>query len=130
MPRGGSRNGKPGASYSNRSDLNAQPVRTATNQPYGQAGQQQAAQRAIPLPTQGGAPVGPQPAPLNASTQRPNEPLTAGIPTGPGPGPEVLSGGAGTGPDATLEGQLRGLYQANPNPDLAKLIATIEMRNR
>lgn len=28
--------------------------------------------------------------PLTAPTQRPNEPLTAGMATGPGPGPEVL----------------------------------------
>ena len=28
--------------------------------------------------------------PINAPTQRPNEPLTAGMPFGPGPGPEAL----------------------------------------
>jgi len=30
--------------------------------------------------------------PLYAPTQRPNEPITAGIPLGPGPGPEALGG--------------------------------------
>jgi len=30
--------------------------------------------------------------PLTAPTQRPNEPVTAGSPLGPGPGPEILGG--------------------------------------
>lgn len=50
--RGGARLGQQGQSYSNRSDLN-QPVRTATGQPYGEAGRQAAAQKVIPLPGQG-----------------------------------------------------------------------------
>lgn len=34
--------------------------------------------------------------PLDAPTDRPDEPLTMGSPVGPGAGPEVLSGGTGT----------------------------------
>jgi hypothetical protein len=45
-------------------------------------------------PQQGGQPM-PQSAqqivPLTAPTQRPDEPVTAGAPAGPGPGPEVLN---------------------------------------
>lgn len=120
MPRTG-RGGKvaatPGASYSNRTDLQNQPVRTATNQPYGEAGSQAAAQKVVPLPdnaaqlastvqaaAQGGpSPMagpstnGPQPiaagalGALNAPSGRPAEPVTQGSPSGPGAGPEVLN---------------------------------------
>jgi len=104
-PRGGPRVGTPGRQYANRSDLTAQPVRVATGQPYGEAGAQAAAQRAVPLPQTPGPPTvaaappvsgppgGPYPGEvtsLQAPTQRPNEPLTHGLPMGPGAGPEVL----------------------------------------
>lgn len=112
MPRtgkGGSRSGAPGKSYTNRTDLNtnkALPTTTVPNQPYGVAQQQQAAQAAIPMA--GGPPIAAatsapssQPAPppsimpgdltsLGAPSARPGEPVTAGMPTGPGPGPEAL----------------------------------------
>lgn len=98
--RGGPRAGQRGRAYPNRSDLNAQPVRTVPGQTYGEAGQQAAAQAQIPLPaTQPitGQPVGPgapapleQAVPLLAPSDRPDEPLTAGAPVGPGPGPEAV----------------------------------------
>lgn len=116
--RGGARQGTPGTAYPNRSDLTPTapvPVQAATNQPYGEAGQQEAAQRVLPVapppavPSPGGgggapvpggagpgapAPQGPVPGqmPWTHPTQRPNEPVTAGLPTGPGAGPEALSG--------------------------------------
>lgn len=53
MPRGGKRQGKPGASYTNRTDLalgpRQLPVSTAPNQPYGAAKQQADAQAAVPM---------------------------------------------------------------------------------
>lgn len=61
--------------------------------PYGQGqatmGQQQAApmKGATPTPT----PSLPEPLPLTAPTTRPNEPVTAGSATGPGPGNEALN---------------------------------------
>lgn len=137
--RGGARLGQQGRSYQNRVDMN-QPVRTATGQPYGEAGRQAAAQKVIPLPGQGhgvGSPSGgPRPGPnmgdpgpishstpnaphplnyptgrgvntdwwetqnaiqpgglgpLTAPTNRPGEPLTAGLQGGAGPGPEALA---------------------------------------
>lgn len=110
MPRGGARRGKGGVAYANRTDLNAgpripagpstQPVRVATGQAYGAAGQQRAAQQAIPLPQApaSGAPMpqgsGVMPGdlgPITAPSTRPGEPLTHGLPTGPGGGPEVLA---------------------------------------
>jgi hypothetical protein len=126
MPRGrgGARSGTPGTAYGNRTDLNAKmPIQTATNQAYGVASQQRAAQQAIPVaaqPVQGAVPdKGPQvaaaaaPAPTPEQvpmfaqqspmsgimpgdlkfmdpTDYPDEPVTAGSPYGPGPGPEAL----------------------------------------
>lgn len=103
--RGGRRKPKPGGQYPNRVDLRKQPIRVAPGQTYGMATQQTQAQQAIPLAQ--GAPTGPaippttQPGlgqgplpgelgPLHAPTGRPDEPLTHGLPTGPGAGPEVL----------------------------------------
>jgi hypothetical protein len=56
---------------------------------YGKGGENMANQQAAPLaadPT----PMMPAPVPLSAPTQRPNEPITAGVPFGPGPGTEAL----------------------------------------
>ena len=115
MPRarkpgsGGPRQGTPGTNYPNRQDLARPtlPVQAVPNQPYGQAGAQIAAQHVVPLPNTTGTPApsptpqapvqqaqGPLPGtlPFAHPTQRPNEPIHAGMPTGPGPGPEVLSG--------------------------------------
>lgn len=103
MARGGKRTGKPGLAYPNRTDLNNPPqpgMATFKGQPYGVAGQQQAAQQAVPTgqPALQGSPAGPAgpgvpvpagPAPgsfgaFDRPTERPDEPVTAGIPTGPG----------------------------------------------
>lgn len=79
-------------------------------QAYGQKGEQLAAQAQMPLPqTNAGPPMpanaggqitpdilamaqqfDPRVTPLNAPTNRPGEPVTAGLTTGPGPGPEAL----------------------------------------
>lgn len=84
-----------------------QAVKAPTGQAYGQAQDQQSAQKAIPLPrdpTTAGPSAQPGPdllalaaqmgggQPLNAPTQRPAEPVTAGLPIGPGAGPEALAG--------------------------------------
>ena len=104
--RGGSRSGTVGTAYTNRTDLNArEPIETAPNQTYGEAAQQRAAQGAVPMaptpvtPTSvAPAPVAPaQSAPRPASppvqpgslpwmgpTNRPDEPVTEGMPFGPG----------------------------------------------
>lgn len=103
--RGGERQGAPGAQYPNRSDLQQGPrvaPQAPTGLPYGEHQQLIAAQQAVPIgpppPAAPGAPAqapGAGPAPgfahVMAPTQNPDEPVTAGIPSGPGPGPEVLS---------------------------------------
>lgn len=104
MPRGGRRGGAQGVKYPNRSDLRTGPLPVSAPQglPYGDRQKLVAAQRAVPMgpaPTPGlsAQPVpapGPVPGanPLIAPTQRPNEPITHGLPIGPGAGPEALTG--------------------------------------
>lgn len=82
---GGARSGQSGKAYPNRTDLNAQPVRTAPGQPYGAATAQAQAQQAVPM---AGAP---QVLSLHAPTQRPDEHVMTGSPMGPGAGPEALA---------------------------------------
>jgi len=107
--RGGARQGTAGTAYSNRTDLN-QPISTVPNQEYGMATAQREAQRAVPM---GASPVAAAPAPAPAQTMssamrqkpmvaepgslplfqptnRPAEPVTAGLPFGPGAGPEAM----------------------------------------
>lgn len=154
--RGGSRQGTPGQSYSNRTDLQANklPVTVVPGQQYGQGVAQRDAQRVVPMgapPSPGvasapspalgtaGGPSGPPQAPgplpgqvipLDAPTQRPNEPITAGMPLGTGPGPEALAVNRPgqdyqTGKDF-LASQLRG---AAPNsPEIAYLLAQMQAR--
>lgn len=83
---GGRRTGKPGVSYGQRTDLNtARPDNGPKAVPEGQyVGTRQGA-IAQPTPTQA-APL----APIGAPTTRPGEPLTTGMPFGPGAGPQAL----------------------------------------
>lgn len=119
---GGPRTGTPGAAHAQRTDLNTPsarplPVATTRGQPYGAATAQAQAQAQIPL----AAPTAPSPrlsVPLDSPTARPAEPVTAGLPSGPGPGPEVLPTRS---PDPTSL-QLRTLYGLYPNNDLLSLI--------
>lgn len=86
-----------------------QPPQAANAQAYGLRGDQMAAQSAMPLPqTNQSQPTPPSPTatqdliaqaaqfdpgitPLFAPSQNPAEPVTAGLPIGPGPGVEALS---------------------------------------
>ena len=103
--RGGARQGTPGTAYGQRTDLN-QPISTVPGQEYGMAKQQADAQRAIPMAAspvapapaqpqqpQGQRPSMPQPGtmPHLDPTNRPEEPVTAGLPFGPGAGPEAIA---------------------------------------
>jgi hypothetical protein len=81
---------------------------------YGQGQAMMDLQRSAPMAASGAQTQGqmpsPQPSaappvPLDAPTQRPDEPLTAGNPRGPGPGPEVLT-------DNTPKGQSRAELKA------------------
>ena len=136
MPRGGKRRGTQGQAYTNRQDLNEnrQPVTVASGQPYGERGAQELAQRAVALPAPppvraaeaSQAPPAPVPGSagrFNRATERPGEPLTAGLPIGAGPGPEVVQRGANA--NADVEAQLLALYRAAPNNDVLRLLRTV-----
>ena len=107
----------------NRSDLTRPTSQAVPGQGYGEAAQQRSAQQAIPMgapPVPGGGtipptaspPTGPPQAPLaipggagalSRPTERPNEPVTHGLPMGPGGGPEVLDGIGGAAREGAVE---------------------------
>lgn len=126
MPRGGRRAGAPGKSYGQRTDLltNRQPMpgSMAAPVPQPQPGPAQPAQ-----PTMSGAPAaGPSTLPQLPLRQpgtlgpaQVNEPLTHGLPTGPGAGPEVLNL-----PSVSQDplDRLRAIYLQYPTEALRQLI--------
>jgi len=137
MPRGGRRRGTPGKAYGNRTDLTNPPnpgQARFKGQPYGAASEQEQAQAVVPPqppPGPPGAPpaAGPPPIPpgglgaFNRPTDRPGEPLTSGLPMGPGAGPEALGLTSRNDP---VSMQLRALYQQFPIPELADLLDEIQ----
>ena len=123
----------PGA-LSQRTD--GQPARWITADQYGEGQEMMDVQRSAPMsqseqqavraPRASAArpaPAVPQAAnnfvPLFAPTQRPNEPVTAGAPFGPGPGPSTVASGGRRSVAQTLEkllpydetGSLQSFYQ-------------------
>lgn len=107
--RGGRRVGRAGTAYTNRTDLTGAsklPIMTQPGAPYGESTQLRQAQQAVPMAGPQ-APAAPVPAPqaaggaaglgsilgglrsLTAPTRTAN-PVTHGLPVGPGGGPEVL----------------------------------------
>jgi hypothetical protein len=103
--RGGARTGNIGTAYANRTDLNTPNV-TVPGQEYGKQAAQAAAQKIVPMgstpvatqqPTMTDSlvrqqpPVAPGSMPwVTTPTERPSEPIQAGLANGPGPGPEVM----------------------------------------
>ena len=61
-------------------------------------------------------------------TMRPDEPLTAGLPTGEGPGPEVLNTPV-TAPDQ-LSVLARAMFAANPTPQLRRVVEAFMQEGR
>jgi hypothetical protein len=84
----------------------------------------QAPQPAPPLPQPGPpGPVGPPLPPLGAPTALPNQPLTHGLPVGPGAGPEALTP---LGPPTTTADLLQRLAQhPDASPDVAFLASYV-----
>lgn len=113
------------AALPQRTDLQAVPdqaVTAASGQPYGARQAQEQSQRAVPLPN------------LDAATARPGEPIHAGMPTGPGPGPAQAGIPAGAvagpaGPTTSAQGVgdfFRALFTVYPTDALADLITTLD----
>lgn len=120
--RGGKRSGNPGTAYPNRTDLAAdrQPIAAPQGQEYGERGRQEAAQQQVPLPDI--AAMAASLPGLTDPTQRPAEPLTAGAPIGPGPGPEALAAGP---PPNTGKALIQAMVRENPSPELFALLADL-----
>jgi hypothetical protein len=96
-----------------------------TGQTYGEGARQRASQRMVP--------PGPSPTgevdlgPLNRPTEAPNEPITAGLPMGAGPGPEAIPPvGVGAGSKLDLALQIRAIASRYPNPALLALLQELE----
>lgn len=144
MARGGQRAGRIGTTYSNRTDLH-QPVKVADGGEYGSRKMLEQAQKVVPLPQQpaipaaGGPPaavsaVPPAPQPglspgeldFARPTELPQEPVTNGLPMGPGAGPEALNL---PGAASTTANMLRTMYANVPqaqNPDFLRLVQMAE----
>jgi hypothetical protein len=106
--------------YSQRTDK--QPVRDPGGLPYGdnQALRQQ--QQAAPMAATPQIPAQ-QPIALNAPTQRPDEPVTAGAARGPGPGPEAIAPRAAPVTGSPLVQALRQAAAGDPSGQLAMLLS-------
>lgn len=68
-----------------------QPARYISGLPYGEGQATMTQQQSAPMAGQPSTPSLPDIVPLTAPTQRPSEPLTAGMDFGAGPGSEVLN---------------------------------------
>lgn len=109
--RGGRRQGVEGKAYSNRTDLNQGPrverrhVRTAAESAPATVTQVPGTSPAPPMPN------------LLGPTRYPDRPVTHGLSSGPGGGPEALMT-----PTLTPLQKLLRMYRRDPNPDLLELI--------
>lgn len=124
--------GSSGGAYANRSDL-SQPVAVPTGLPYGERQQLEQAQQGAPLPQTGPPPQGMdpavlaamqhdfQPVGLAAPSDRPYEPVTHGLASGPGGGPEVLPQ-----PGPTTTDTLRKLAMSTGDPDIQNMVNRLQ----
>lgn len=93
-----------------------------TGQTYGQRVQQERAQDMVPT---GASPT--DIVPLGAPSERPSEPVTAGLPMGAGPGPEAISPtGIQPGSKQDLVIRVRAIASRYPNPALLQLLYELE----
>lgn len=82
MPRGGDRKGTPGKAYANRTDMGMD---------YNMRSPVTPASGGITAPARQELATYPEDTPMLLDpTQRPDEPISAGLLSGPGPGPEIL----------------------------------------
>lgn len=107
-----------------------QPIRELSGGTYGDVKQNRELQQAAPLPEEASGPAAREPVPLDAESGRPDEPITAGIDLGEGPGSEVLqqtagSPGASYGPLMDL---LSGISAADSTGTIASLMSELERR--
>lgn len=122
MARGGSRQGTPGVNYSNRTDLNVARAPQTGTTTAAAGGQTAPVRNTEPppryYPTPDSVPR------LDDATARPDEPITAGLPIGPGPGPEAI----GRVPVNPMIADLRAAYLNNPTPQLERVMRMMAMK--
>lgn len=122
MPRGGKRQGTPGKGYMNRTDL-------ATNYQPGSAaagGMQAPVQQQQFIPPRIGVDDVPS---LMDPTMRPDEPVTAGLNVGAGPGPEAL-GPMPPAPVDPVRQAIQAMMLVSPNPDLIRVLNRLNYEGR
>jgi len=123
MPRGGKREGTPGKAYVNRTDLGMDYAPGDAAAGGMQAPAQQAGSLMPPI-------IGADQVPnLGDPTNRPNEPVTAGIPYGEGPGPEAL-GPMPPDPTDPIRMVIQAMMMTTPNADLSRLLARLDYEGR
>ena len=114
-------------SMSERTDLNVskQPTRYISGLPYGEGKATYEQQAAAPMAGAGMPMAMPPVTPINAPTTRPDEPITAGVDFGPGPGSEIINI-PNTQP--TILNVLQSIAENDPSGD-AELIF-LDLQNR
>lgn len=122
MPRGGKRQGTPGKAYSNRTDLgmNYSPGDAAAG------GMQAPVEQRQFIPPAIGADQVPS---LSDPTMRPDEPVTAGVNVGAGPGMEAL-GPMPPSPMDPVRQAIQAMMLVSPNPDLVRVLNRLNYEGR
>lgn len=114
---------------SQRTDGFGQPNRQApkkiTGLPYGENKEANANAQGAPLAA-AQKPITSLP-PLNAPTAYPNQPITAGVPAGPGSNAVVAPGQR---EDDMVAAAIRAAYAATPSPQLRSLVNQLEIEGR
>lgn len=110
-------------------DNPTQAARYISGLPYGEGKEVNGLANAAPLSAAPqGAPM-PKVTGLSEPTERPDEPVTAGMPFGEGPGPEVLPDVDGAAREEGLN-ILRAMYVAMPTIELRRLLERAEAQAR
>jgi hypothetical protein len=123
MPRGGKRQGTQGKGYSNRTDLavdyapGGNPASGGMEAPRGQ------------MPLMGPAIGADMVANLGDPTGRPDEPVTAGLPIGPGAGMEAM-GPMPPPPTDPMRQVLQAMMLVAPNADVQRLLNRLNYQGR
>lgn len=121
MPRGGKRQGTQGHAYSNRTDL-AQDYSSQGNAAAGEM----APNPSKPMPPLVTADQVPN---LFDPTARPEEPVTAGLPIGAGPGLEAVGPMPPPVADPVRQA-VQAMLMISPNPDLVRVLARLDYEGR
>lgn len=123
MPRGGKRRGTQGRAYANRTDLAVDYAPGGNPASGGMEPRQQQRQFIPPL-------VGADAVPnIGDPSARPNEPVTAGLKAGMGPGPEAMPPMPPSPVDPVRQ-VIQAMMMVSPNPDLARVLARLDYEGR